>query len=46
MEQHQDTMAMLDLITRPAFCVKDGVMRSIEDIHQEIYRHVKHCLED
>ena len=26
MEQHQDTMAMLDLITRPAFCVKDGVI--------------------
>ena len=27
-------------------CVKDGVMRSIEDIHQEIYSHVKRCLED
>ena len=26
-------------------CVKDGVMRSIEDIHQEIYQHVTHCLE-
>ena len=26
-------------------CVKDGSMRSIEDIHQEIYRHVKNCLE-
>ena len=26
-------------------CVKDGVMRSIEDIHEEIYRHVMHCLE-
>ena len=26
-------------------CVKDGVMRSIEDIHEEIYRHVKQCLE-
>ena len=26
-------------------CVKDGVMRSIEDIHEEIYRHVKTCLE-
>ena len=26
-------------------CVKDGVMRSIEDIHEEIYRHVKNCLE-
>ena len=27
-------------------CVKDGVMRSIEDIHEEIYRHVAACLED
>lgn len=27
-------------------CVKDGVMRSIEDIHEEIYRYVRHCLED
>ena len=27
-------------------CVKDGAMRSIEDIHEEIYRHVKNCLED
>ena len=27
-------------------CVKDGVMRSIEDIHQEIYGLVKACLED
>ncbi len=27
-------------------CVKDGQMRSIEDIHQEIYRHVSKCLED
>ena len=26
-------------------CVKDGAMRSIEDIHDEIYRHVKQCLE-
>ena len=26
-------------------CVKDGAMRSIEDIHQEIYQHVKNCLE-
>lgn len=26
-------------------CVKDGTMRSIEDIHQEIYQHVKRCLE-
>lgn len=27
-------------------CVKDGEMRSIEDIHEEIYRHVQACLED
>ena len=27
-------------------CVKDGAMRSIEDIHNEIYAHVKKCLED
>ena len=27
-------------------CVKDGTMRSIEDIHEEIYRHVRRCLED
>ena len=27
-------------------CVKDGQMRSIEDIHQEIYGHVAACLED
>ena len=27
-------------------CVRDGKMRSIEDIHEEIYRHVAHCLED
>ena len=27
-------------------CVKDGAMRSIEDIHEEIYRHVVACLED
>ena len=27
-------------------CVKDGQMRSIEDIHEEIYRHVRNCLED
>jgi dTMP kinase len=26
-------------------CVKDGAMRSIEDIHQEIYSHVTKCLE-
>jgi dTMP kinase len=26
-------------------CVRDGVMRSIEDIHEEIYRHVAACLE-
>ena len=27
-------------------CVKDCEMRSIEDIHEEIYRHVQACLED
>ena len=27
-------------------CVKDGLMRSVEDIHQEIYSYVKSCLED
>ena len=26
-------------------CVKDGAMRSIEDIHEEICRHVRQCLE-
>ena len=26
-------------------CVKDGAMRTIEDIHDEIYRYVKACLE-
>ena len=26
-------------------CVKDDAMRSIEDIHAEIYQHVKKCLE-
>ncbi len=27
-------------------CVRDGQMRSIEDIHEEIYRHVRNCLEE
>ena len=27
-------------------CVKDGKMRSIEDINEEIYRHVAACLEE
>ena len=27
-------------------CVRNGQMRSIEDIHEEIYRHVATCLED
>ena len=27
-------------------CVQDGQMRSIEDIHTEIYAHVKKCLEE
>ena len=26
-------------------CVKDGAMRTIEDIHNEIYSHVKKCME-
>ena len=26
-------------------CVQDGVMRSMEDIHEEIYHHVINCLE-
>ena len=27
-------------------CVQDGQMRAIEDIHEEIYRHVAACLEE
>jgi len=27
-------------------CVQDGQMRTIEDIHEEIYRHVMACMED
>ena len=27
-------------------CVRDDRMRSIEDIHEEIYQHVKKCLEE
>ena len=27
-------------------CVENGAMRSIEDIHQEIYRYVQKCLEE
>ena len=27
-------------------CVRDGAMRSIEDIHEEIYRYVAAYLED
>ena len=27
-------------------CVQDGTMRTIEDIHEEIYRHITHCLEE
>ena len=27
-------------------CVQNGAMRSMEDIHEEIYRHVAACLED
>ena len=27
-------------------CIRDGKMRSIEDIHEEIYRHVTAALEE
>ena len=27
-------------------CVRDGKMRPMDDIHEEIYRHVRNCLED
>ena len=27
-------------------CVRDGAMRTIEDIHEEIYHHIARCLED
>jgi hypothetical protein len=27
-------------------CVRNGQMRTIEDIHQEIYSHVLGCLEE
>ena len=27
-------------------CVKDGQLRTIEDIHEELYTYVKACLED
>ena len=27
-------------------CVRDGAMRSIEDIHEEIYSHISECLEE
>ena len=27
-------------------CVKDDAMRTIEDIHEEIYRHITRCLEE
>jgi dTMP kinase len=27
-------------------CIRDGSMRTIEDIHEEIYSHVKACLEE
>ena len=27
-------------------CVKDGTMRSMEDIHEEIYAHIAKCLEE
>ena len=31
---------------RVVSCVKDGKLRSIEDIHEEIYQCIKQCLED
>lgn len=27
-------------------CGKDGMLRTVEDIHEEIYRHVRNCLEE
>lgn len=27
-------------------CVKDGKLRSIEDIHEELYSYVKKCMEE
>ena len=27
-------------------CVRDGMLRTIEDIHEELYTYVKACLED
>ncbi len=36
MEQHQDTMAMLELVTRPAFCVKDGVIVRVNTAAQRM----------
>lgn len=27
-------------------CVKDGAMRTVDDIHEELYSHVKACLEE
>ena len=54
-EQDMDYLATCRRTGKPAAeyygwtviqCVKDGAMRSIEDIHEEIYRHVAACLED
>ena len=36
MEQHQDTMAMLDLMIRPAFCVKNGVIVRVNKAAERI----------
>ena len=36
MEQHQNTMAMLKLVTRPAFCVKDGVIVQVNTAAQRM----------
>lgn len=36
MEQQHDTMAMLDLLIRPAFCIKDGVIVRINKAADEL----------
>ena len=54
-EQNRDYLATCRQMGRAAAqyygwrvieCVKDGQMRSIDDIHEEIYCLVQHCLED
>lgn len=36
MEQHQDIMAMLDLIMRPAFCVENGVIARVNQAAENV----------